>query len=194
MKNWIESMMDSEWYLIERTRTVLNDDLIPSVHYEAYISTSPYDDKPRAGYRLANMQRWFGPDYKGEIEQMIGRHLVDLHNASLKKVTKEVEAGVIRLPSDLKLATLKARKPAGGWPKGVPHLKHPDGRTMKLKEVLAVLENEKQKENIQETSPGVVQEGQPVQTENSQEQEKVQPQEQTQEKRVTLITSSGLYE
>lgn len=198
-KNWIEQMMEAKWFLVEKQRTVINDTGYPSTYYEAYISTSPHEDKVRSGYRLATIQRWFGPNYNGEIEQLVGRHLVDLHNASLGVKPAEPQLLTENIPEkkERKKRELtpeqRQKMVENFWPKGLPRLKHPDGRPMKKKEVLEFLKNEKQK--TQETSVGVVQEGQPVQTENSQEPSQVHSEDQTQEKKgPSLVSSAGLYE
>src|ERR1017187_3701412 len=96
--NWIEGLLEAEWFLVENVSKVIRTGTeFPEIYYEAHISTSPHKDKAKAGYRLANLQRWFGPPtYNGEIEAMLGRHIVEAHNAMLRK--KETGAGLAAEP------------------------------------------------------------------------------------------------
>jgi len=143
--NWIDEIFASEWFLVEDITKVIRQAGYPEVYYEAYISTSPEKNQ---GYRLANIQRWVGPpNYNGEIERRVGYYLIDLHNALVKaekakkhKDNKETEAAQTRKKRNLS-PEARARMLANLWPKDVPHLYHPDGRPMKLKECRQVMKD-----------------------------------------------------
>ena len=100
--------------------------------------------------KTEDIQRWVGPpDYNGEIERRVGYYLIDLHNALVKaekakkhKDNKETEAAQKRKKRNVS-PEARARMLANLWPKDVPHLYHPDGRPMKLKECRQVMKNVK---------------------------------------------------
>ncbi len=194
-KHWVEEMMDVEWFLVENLHKVIGDSGYPEIYYEAWISTSPHKDKAKSGYRIANLQRWFGPGLNGEIEQALGRHLVDAHNAFIKKPSR-IET-VTNPPQDVVEAVKDAKeeqqaadyqkyvveakpKRSSGWPKGVPRLYHPvTGKQMNLADTYKALDEKRQAEETAENqaaSNGTVQQGHPVQTEDRQEPQEVQPQ------------------
>jgi hypothetical protein len=140
--NWIDEIFASEWFVVENIARIIRQAGYPEVYYEAYISTSPEKNR---GHRLANIQRWVGPpDYNGEIERRVGHHLVDLHNALVKAEKGVKHKAAQPLPKRKKRNVspeARARMLANLWPKDVPHLYHPDGRPMKLKECRQVMKD-----------------------------------------------------
>lgn len=170
--NWVDAIFESEWFLVEDTVKAIGDGGYPEIYYDCYISTSPHKDKARAGHRLINPQRWFGPkSVEGVLERRLLEHLVNLHNASIKFPKVEVDTETYFQQVQQPVPEKKKRKPLS-----------PEAKEKRRKQAIINLSKrfEKKKEEVQTPTAGVVQEGLPVQAQDSPVAQEVQAQEETQ--------------
>ncbi len=190
----IDELTKKRWYLHFRQTKVISVAGYPEFMNDIFISFSPDSlVKPRL-MNLSGMLVHIDSKFRDDLEYKLGEYLVNLHNSNLDK--SKVKADIIqevKAEEQKQEVSAKEKKPLSekqraryetmkgkqlmGWPQGVPKLRHSDGRQMKLVEVRAYLEAQKQKEegNVtsQPNSTGTSQEGQSVQNEGGQIQENI---------------------
>jgi hypothetical protein len=151
----------------------------PEVLDDVFISLTP-DEKGR----FLTVGPLFNIDenVRGAVAELLAKHIADLHNDSINRPEPKPVIVSVAVPE-----VSKPKKNSNFWPTGVPQLKHPDGRRMKLKEVREVLakqeaeklaaeQTQKTDEVSQPYRPAIAVASEPVQTESSPVEIAVQPQ------------------